>query len=50
MARIGYEVTIDTDEDDRKLALMHENIKKFGTIYNTVAKGVELNGVLLRSE
>lgn len=50
MARISYEVTIDTDEDDRKLELMHENIKKFGTIYNTVAEGVQLEGVLLRSE
>lgn len=50
MARISYEVTIVTDEDDRKLALMHDNIKKFGTIYNTVAKGVEIDGVLLRSE
>lgn len=50
IVRINYEVTVDTDEDDRKLALMHENIKKFGTIYNTVASGAELNGVLQRSK
>ena len=50
ISSIDYEIIVDTDEDDRKLELMHENIKKFGTIYNTVAEGAELEGVLLRSE
>ena len=50
ISSIDYEIIVDTDEDDRKLELMHENIKKFGTIYNTVAEGTELEGVLLRSE
>ena len=50
MSHINYEITVVTDEDDRRLELMHENIKKFGTIYNTVAEGTELKGVLRRGE
>ncbi len=46
MARIEYTISVDTDEDARKLALMHDNIRKFGTIYNTVAAGTELMGTL----
>jgi uncharacterized OsmC-like protein len=49
MIRIDYTVTIDTDEDDRKLELLHENIRKYGTIYNTVAASTELNGVVRRA-
>ena len=50
MARIDYTIEIDTDEDDHKLDLMHLNIRKYGTIYNTVAAGTELNGVIRRAE
>ena len=50
MLRIDYVILVDTDEDERKLALMHENIRKYGTIYNTVAGGTELSGVLQRSD
>ena len=48
ISSIDYEIIIDTDENDRKLSLMHDNIKKFGTIYNTIASGTELKGVLKR--
>jgi len=50
MLRIDYVILVDTDEDERKLALMHENIRKYGTIYNTVAVGTELSGVLQKSD
>jgi uncharacterized OsmC-like protein len=46
--RIDYEMLIETDESDRRLALMHDNIRKYGTISNTVAAAVELSGVLRR--
>jgi uncharacterized OsmC-like protein len=46
---IDYTVTVDTDENERKLELMHENIRKYGTIYNTVAAGTELTGVIRRA-
>jgi len=48
MARIEYEINVDTDEDEHQLALMHENIRKFGTIYNTVSASTELIGILKR--
>lgn len=48
MASIRYEIIVDTDEADRRLELLHDNVKKFGTIYNTVAAGTELTGTLRR--
>ena len=48
MVPIDYEIIIDTDEDDRRLELLHTNIRKFGTIYNTVAASTELSGRILR--
>ena len=50
MARIDYVISVDTDEDERRLELMHKNIRQYGTIYNTVAAGTELAGVLRRAE
>lgn len=48
MASIEYEILVDTDEPDRRLTLLHDNVKKFGTVYNTVAPGTTLTGVLRR--
>lgn len=48
MERIEYEIVVDTDEPDRRLELLHENVKKYGTVFNTVAPGTELTGVLVR--
>ncbi|TCS71744.1 putative OsmC-like protein [Sulfuritortus calidifontis] len=48
LVAIAYEVVVDTDETDRRLELLHENVKKFGTVYNTLAPGTELSGVLRR--
>lgn len=50
MESITYEIVIDTDEPDRRLALLHDNVKKYGTVFNTVAPGTELSGVLRRKE
>lgn len=49
MVRIDYVISVDTDEDQHKLDLMHKNICQYGTIYNTVAEGTELSGVLQRT-
>ncbi|MDZ7754751.1 MAG: OsmC family protein [Gammaproteobacteria bacterium] len=49
MSHIDYIIEIDTDENDRRLELMHENIRKYGTVYNTVAPGTELSGTLRRA-
>jgi uncharacterized OsmC-like protein len=50
MESITYEIIVDTDEPDRRLELLHDNVKKFGTVFNTVAPGTELSGVLRRRE
>jgi len=50
MRNINYEITIATEENDHKLELMHKNIRKYGTVYNTVASGTELSGTLYRAE
>jgi uncharacterized OsmC-like protein len=48
MAEITYELIIDTDEDDRKLDLMHHNVRKYGTIFNTVSAATRLEGTIHR--
>lgn len=45
---IDYEIVVATDEPDRRLALLHENVRKYGTVFNTVAPGTELHGSLRR--
>lgn len=49
MERIDYEIVVDTDEPDHRLALLHENVKKYGTVFNTVAPGTVLEGILRRA-
>ena len=49
MERIDYEIVVDTDEPDRRLEL-HDNVKKYGTVFNTVAPGTDLTGVLVRAK
>lgn len=45
---IVYELIVDTDEDDRRLELLHTNVRKYGTISNTLALAVELGGTIRR--
>ncbi|MEP7383533.1 MAG: OsmC family protein [Gemmatimonadota bacterium] len=45
---ITYEIVVDTDEPDQRLELLHTNVRKYGTVFNTVAPGTELSGVLRR--
>jgi len=48
MIRIAYEIVVDTDETDARLNLLHKNLQKYGTIYNTLAGAVELFGTIRR--
>ena len=48
MESIRYEIIVDTDESEQRLALLHENVKKYGTVFNTVAPGTDLSGTLRR--
>lgn len=49
MAEIHYEIIVKTAEDDRRLELLHTNIRKYGTISNTVAKATKLEGTIRRA-
>ncbi len=49
MAGIEYTLTVDTDESDARLALLHQNVMKFGTVYNTLAAGTTLTGDIRRA-
>jgi len=48
MESISYEIIVDSDESDHRLELLHENVKKYGTVFNTVAPGTKLSGTLIR--
>lgn len=47
-ARISYVISIDTSESEQRLALLHANLQKFGTVFNTVAPGTVLAGTIQR--
>lgn len=49
LSQIDYEITVETDEVDHRLELLHDNVRKFGTVFNTVAPGTELKGTLRRA-
>ena len=48
MISVTYELVVDTDEDDRRLELLHTNVRKYGTISNTVADSTRLEGIIRR--
>ena len=48
MVAITYELVVDTKEDDRHLTLLHANVRKYGTISNTVAAVAKLEGTIRR--
>ncbi len=48
MSSITYDLVVDTDEDDRRLDLLHQNVRKYGTISNTVAAATNLEGKIVR--
>ena len=45
---VRYELIVDTDESDQRLALLHTNVRKYGTVSNTVAAATELDGSIRR--
>ena len=50
MISIDYELIVDSDETDQRLELLHTNVRKYGTISNTVATATKLEGVIRRRE
>lgn len=47
MARIHYVLTLTTDEPERRVDLLHRNISKYGTIYNTLAAASDVTGEIV---
>lgn len=45
--RIAYELRVDTDEPDRRLELLHRNLRRSGTVYNTLAPSCLIDGRIL---
>lgn len=50
MIRIDYELVVETDETDQRLDLLHRNLRKYGTISNTLAEATELVGTIRRKD
>jgi uncharacterized OsmC-like protein len=50
MISVEYELIVDTGESDHRLDLLHTNLRKFGTIFNTVAAALRLEGRILRAD
>ena len=49
MVSVDYELIVETDESDQRLELLHTNVRKYGTVSNTVAAGTQLRGVIRRA-
>lgn len=45
---VDYQLIVDTDESDQRLDLLHRNVRKYGTISNTVALATRLEGTIGR--
>lgn len=48
LVSIRYEIVVDSAESEQRLNLLHRNVLKYGTISNTLAPAVPLEGVLRR--
>ncbi|MDZ7600893.1 MAG: OsmC family protein [Hoeflea sp.] len=48
MIRIDYVIVVDTDETDARLDLLHRNLQKYGTIFNTLVGATDLAGTISR--
>ena len=48
MVAITYELIVDTAESNQRLALLHTNVRKYGTISNTIAEATSLSGTIRR--
>jgi hypothetical protein len=50
MTKMHYRLELVTDESPHRVEMLHGNVRKFGTITNTLAAAVDLTGeVVARS-
>lgn len=45
---VNYELIVDSGESEQRLELLHTNVRKYGTIFNTVAAATNVAGTLRR--
>ena len=45
---LAYRMRVRTDESDRRIELAHRNIKKYGTVYNTLSAVCDVHGTVER--
>jgi uncharacterized OsmC-like protein len=50
LTAIRYEILVDSPETDQRLDLLHRNVLKYGTISNTLAAAVPVDGSLRRKQ
>ncbi len=48
MIRVDHEIVVDSAESDARLDLLHRNLQKYGTIYNTLSGATDLSGTIRR--
>ena len=46
ISRITYALTVVTDEPDHRVDLLHRNIQRHSTIFNTLAAACDVNGTV----
>ena len=44
---ITYELQVVTDEPERRVELLHHNLRQYGTVYNTLAAVCEVHGTIV---
>lgn len=50
MVSVNYELIVDTRESDERLELLHKNVRKYGTVSNTLAEALVLDGTIRRKD
>ena len=48
LTAISYVLSVETEESEHRLALLHTNVRKYGTISNTLAPSLALTGTIVR--
>ncbi|HEU5160119.1 MAG TPA: hypothetical protein VFU43_24185 [Streptosporangiaceae bacterium] len=44
---IAYELRLDTDEPAQRVDLLHRNLRRYGTVYNTLAAACHVHGSIV---
>ena len=48
LQRITYDLVVETDETDARLDLLLRNVQKYGTVHNSLAGAVQIDGTVRR--